>query len=205
MKKHQKFVEKANTALTQWFSFQPNLWKEDEYYRTKLASRNFITHADLVICGYLSKSFPIGTTVCEPGCGYGQLSLLLASVGFRCVGVDSAGTRHMGSIFLKERLLPLVGEVDFVEGIFPEVLGGRYFDVSVIGNIVNSGWHKWVSENPISKALNADTILIDTRTFGIIRDTYEQRKVLIGSIEEVGYEGTQLSGDTYVFRKRKGE
>jgi len=161
-------MSEIREVLLKWFDVRSDLWVTDSYYRSKVVNNSVYTLQDFAVLEYVKNKYGSGTKICEPGCGYGQLSILLAQNGYDVTGVEGAQWRFDGAQFLQKHVPVVAGKLSFVHGFYPTACTCSY-DLIVCQNMVNTGWSDWLVANQLSSAVLAPSIILDARTWGIHR------------------------------------
>lgn len=155
---------------------------------------------------YIAKHFTRDTAIMEMGCGYGQLCLLLACLGFTVVGLDAAPLRYRGALSLQKflhRRNPHADRASFVLGSYPRQFAPEH-DLFLSTNVVNSYWRDWqdTEESKYQQTLRAEYLSIDLRTWWVLREDQAEQDALRTRICEVGYAAVEKVGpSSWLFRK----
>ncbi len=162
---------------------------EDPFYAGKVKLNKPFSDEEPVIASFVKLRFdPATTSIMELGCGYGQLSLVLACVGFHPVGVDVSKIRYDGAIDLQHNLIhtcarPEAGNAKFLHARYPQDVIPMH-NLFVATNVVSSAWDTWNAPeaDKYTQTLRAQHVILDTRLWWIIREDPKDQVELVEKI-----------------------
>jgi hypothetical protein len=185
-----------------------------DYYLDRFGAGRFFTDYDLYTAEYCARELADAALAVELGCGFGELSLLLASEGFRTVGIESAAARHDGASSLLRGLTKAghrLGELSYVVGTYPDkrtdaATAASDNAILVCTHVTSSS----LVENmaAVIRSLNRFRhLIIDVSTFGVRRDA-SRIKELVAQILAAGFEEAAIvyqdaGADVRHFRRRE--
>ncbi len=204
----REFGEQFARELTHWLDANPRQKEVDAYYRTRLATGNALSAADVATAVCVANHYPEGTTVVDVGCGYGQLGALIAASGYKVTAVDHDRVRNAGALCVQAAMIDNwhgLSNLDLPIGTWPIDFEDTTHGVLVAGNVINSFWEsRWTAapETRLQKTLRGMDAVIDTRTWWRERKTVGEQYELVKDIEKLGYAGEAVSGSLWFFRKK---
>lgn len=155
------------------------------YYVARFENHEvYFSRVDLVILQYSLMQFADidRTSILEFGPGIGSGLLLLSLSGFDCVGVEADRDRYSHSIMMKELASDIAmeegfdsGPLKYHYGQYPDVYPELAQDTKVLmsTNVV-SGHTAPNQEKIFDDFANFDHLIIDTGSFGVVRDEKER-------------------------------
>jgi cyclopropane fatty-acyl-phospholipid synthase-like methyltransferase len=164
--------------------------KQDDYYNQRHQRLETFASGEIVTIRHVAKHIDYDITICEVGCGLGQMSLALAAMGFKVEAVDGDRARFARL----ERVTELVSErfpvikktLKLTHGSYPRDYAPPAGAVLIFGNVVNTGWDRFVKEHGAAGALRGHRALLDFRVWGTVRER-DERILLEKDLTSVGY------------------
>jgi hypothetical protein len=168
----------------------------DHYYSLRLRAGYILPDAEWHVVQFIAQNYGRNTEVIEIGCGWGQVLVVLGVLGYRCRGIDEAGSRLIGAEYLR-RLVGadypyMVENVTYEVGNFPESwkrsnTGERSRDRTLLGFFSNLGIGSTdeFCRRCLEELKQFDAAIIDARRFFRARDAEEQ-DALIASFNDFG-------------------
>ena len=170
------------------------------FYALKLQDAQLLSSRELACASYIARSMAPGSTICEPGIGYGQFPFLLGLLGYRCIGYECDHKRYAGAVGLKAHLACVAPEaasrVVLIGDFFPRGMPNQRVDLVVTTNLVNLGSNR--ARLSIARAIHAlGGGLVDVSTFGRQRDEPREHDALIHEFGVAGLRCDRVFGTTY--------
>lgn len=179
-------VERAALAAMQdWLDTMPDApAAAGDFYRSQVREGRLFNRVHAVVARYLIETAAPVDRVVEVGCGLGPLCWLLAANGLQVTGFEGNKGRYDGATYLRDRVLPAdaAPRLQLVHGIFPFAFNGETLRsdgrrILVCTDIV-SGFTAQNATLILRMFCLFDQIVINLRTFGIVRDGEEQQALL---------------------------
>lgn len=184
----------AVAAVKTWTVQQPRYAASlGDYYRVRLNQNNLLIEAERQIVDYCRHQFDPACLFYELGCGYGELSLMLAIAGFSATAFESEEGRFKGAMALREALAQSgydTTRASFIHGRFPDALQLAQLQspsspILVATNVTS----KYIVQNFdfVTRALRLfDHLVLDLARFGDVRDKASQSS-LQETLNELGF------------------
>ncbi len=169
---------------------------------------------DRMLAGYIGQHFDrAARRVVHAGPGLGTLAAALAADGFTVAAVERDALRFASTLRLCAALIEawpaMAGRYRLVAGSFPEVLEPAWLTpatVLVFTNCVAS-WSAAFTSGVVALFPRFGDVLLDTRTFGILRESEAERQALVAEIEAQGIAVSPIeaspTGSFYVHAVRR--
>ncbi len=188
------------------------------YYEGRIdQDRRAFTAYDRMLFDYVLAHFDRKELqIVHAGIGIGTLLSALAVAGYAVTGVESDGPRFSAANRVRSALSvawpAAVNRYDLVVGEFPSILDEiplRSSRKVLIFTNCGASWSKDLTARAIASFALFDDVILDTRLFGNVRDTPEERQQLIDRIEAEGLVATPIAQSppmTFYFhlRSRRG-
>jgi 2-polyprenyl-3-methyl-5-hydroxy-6-metoxy-1,4-benzoquinol methylase len=197
-------VDRLNDILRDnIFQYIKNNRLVDAYYLQIVSDgvRKVIGPNEEAIGQFLLHRFDKTTKVCEPGTGYGQLAIYLASIGYSVVAFE--GDYRYAAI---DRIVKNVAKeielanLKFINGWFPDAAQNLSYDLIVCTNVVNSWWEN--NGKTLANVLQGHDAIIDISTWWKSRNTNEQNK-LLEEADINGYDVEKINESLVYLKVRK--
>lgn len=177
------------------------------FYKLKVAQQELFDPREVEAARYILERYPRGSRICEPGIGFGQFVILLALLGYPCVGIECHDARYEGALELRqkfvERCPELAEHIQLVYGFFPKALPPGHIDLVVTTNFVHPKNNKarWLHLLTI-RHLGAG--LVDVKMIGRQRHEEDERQSLLAEFGILGLEHDLAFGSTYHIQAARG-
>lgn len=183
----------ALATLRDWLETMPDApAAAGDFYRSQVRDGRLFNGIHAAVARYLVETAAPDDRVVEIGCGLGPLCWLLAANGLQVTGFEGNKGRHDGAAHLLDRVLPAdaARRVQLIDGIFPfafngEMLRGAGRRILVCTDTVN-GLTAQNATLIVRMFFLFDQIVINLRTFGIVRDAGEQQ-ALLAALTSAGF------------------
>ena len=188
------FGNRLRLLLSDWVNESPDHERgAGRYYLDKLARGVLFESYDIAVAQYAERHLPPAARFCELGSGFGELCILLALKGFRCLGIEVDAMRCRGAAAVLEAL-PRIGvhlpALSFIEGRYPDSLGldrlsGEDDNVLVATNVTSGEMMARMGHILASLRL-FDHLLINVSRFGAVRDAAMTNR-LVAQLQGLGF------------------
>jgi len=172
----------AVAAVKAWTVQQPRYATSlGDYYNVRLSQNNLLIEAERRVVDYCRHQFDPTYRFYELGCGYGELSLMLAIAGCSATAFESEEGRYKGAIALQEALAREgydTNRASIVHGRFPDALQLAQLQSPLSAVLVATNvTSKYIVQNfdYVCRALRLfDHLVLDLARFGDVRDKASQ-------------------------------
>lgn len=174
-----------------------------EFYQARIERAGYaLSEYDRMLLNYAHAHFdPRSRRIVHAGTGLGTLPAALAAMGHTVAGIEQDESRFRTAVRLRAALTeawPSAAErYVLIPGEFPTVLGETSWisaDTVLIFTNCGAGWSEELTDRIIGSFSSYGDIILDTRLFGNIRNTPEERATLMGRFEAQGLMGTSIAG-----------
>lgn len=149
---------------------------------------------DRAIFDYVLANFDLqGRQIVHAGIGLGTLGLALATAGYRVTGIEQDEQRFRTAIrvqgAVKDAWPAVADRYTLVAGEFPTVLGGTaLLDPDTVLIFTNCGatWPEELTSRAIASFASCGDVILDTRLFGLVRNSPDERRQLLDRIRAQG-------------------
>jgi len=160
----------------------------------KLDQQQMFHWREVEVAEYIYQEFPISTRIVELASGYGQLSILLASLGYPVTGVEFIPERAEASSRLAQELSL---QCSFIPGLYPDE-PEEDFDLLVGWNTLGGPVVRQ-DEGTLTSLLRSPYALLNIRWLLSNRMEEEERDTLLQLLLEQGYTAKHLFSDVWRF------
>ena len=179
--------------------------RDDNYYTKKVLNGSMMSEDEKGVINYLLENFEKKTVICEPGTGFGQIPLVLGALGFGASGIEVRADRFDGALTLKKmfsKRYPSSSKVKIIAGRYPENTPDA--DILLTFNFVST-FNKENKAGIIESFRGFKHAVVDARTFGVRRDTEEEREELMKEIESYGFDSKKAFGSFYIITRKDND
>ncbi|GEP58620.1 hypothetical protein [Reyranella soli] len=149
---------------------------------------------DRAIFDYVLSNFDLGgRQIVHAGTGLGTLALALATAGYRVTGIEQDDQRFRTAIRVQRAVKdawPAVAErYTLIAGEFPTVLDGTALlgpDTVLIFTNCGATWPDELTTRVIASFASCGDVILDTRLFGVVRNSPDERRRLVDRIAAQG-------------------
>ena len=160
------------------------------YYTYRIAQRTGLQEHEISAARYIAATFDTPAhRVIEAGIGIGTLSLYLAVLGYRTIGIEFDAKRLSLARRLRESALVVWPEVasryTIAEGFFPDALAELEpmdKDTLLLFTNINATWPPGTTAAMIAEFARAGDVILDLRLFGQQRNLASERDALAQAI-----------------------
>ena len=190
---YQALNDYAVTFLAPWIAEAPERQHSaGDYYQSRLAQGRVLEEYDIAVARYCGKELPRSASYAELGCGFGEVSLMLALNGLRVIGFEAEAARYEGAAALAQAIAAQgisLANLSFVHGYYPETFEPRLLDgrqgVLVATNVTSTYVVEHIDE--VTESFRQfERLVIDITRFGLVRDKGAQQE-LIDRIHSLGF------------------
>ena len=172
------------------------------YYRARVEEVGFApSHYDRMLVDYVQARFDRqNRSIVHAGTGLGTLPSALAFTGYTVAALeqDAGRIRAAGQVHaaLAEAWPAAVERYQLIGGEFPTVLDGTPWlapaTVLIFTNCVTT-WSDELRARIMASLQTCGDVILDTRLFGEMRDTPEERQAFIAQLEAQGISATPMA------------
>lgn len=172
------------------------------YYRARVEEVGFaLSHYDRMLVDYVQARFDRQSRrIVHAGTGLGTLPCALAFTGYTVAALeqDAGRIRAAGQVHaaLAEAWPAAAERYTLIGDAFPTVLDGTPWlaptTVLIFTNCVTT-WSDELRARIMASLKTCGDVILDTRLFGEMRDTPEQRQAFIGQLEGQGIAATPIA------------
>jgi hypothetical protein len=166
-----------------------------DFYKARIEqAKCALSHYDRMLVEYVSSRFDrTERCIVHAGTGLGTLPSALSVAGYKVVGIEQDARRFQAASRVRGALTEAwpdnADRYNLLSGQFPAVLDGTSWisarTVLIFTNC-GSGWPEELTRQIIALLPACGDVLLDTRLFGKVRETAEERQALLDRLQRHG-------------------